>query len=161
MTKQWQVSRRTVLRGLGTAIALPVLEAMKPALALAAARLIVVCPSNPVVSIGPILALPGLRQALQAARAPVVAVSPIVGGAPVKGPADRLLRGLGVEVSALGVAGLYRELAHGFVLDAVDAEAVPAVEALGMRVRAIDTIMRSPEIAAGVARAALDLAGLP
>lgn len=128
--------------------------------ALADADAILFAPSNPVVSIGPILAIPGVREALQAARAPVVAVSPIVGGAPVKGPADRLLRGLGVEVSALGVAGLYRELAGGFVLDAVDEALVPAVEALGLRVRALDTIMRTPEVAAEVARAALALAGL-
>ena len=129
--------------------------------ALDEADAILFAPSNPVVSIGPILALPGLRQALQAARGPVVAISPIVGGAPIKGPADRLLRGLGVEVSALGVAGLYRELAQGFVLDQVDADASPAVERLGLRVRAVDTIMRSPEIAAGVARAALGLAERP
>jgi len=128
---------------------------------LAEADAILFAPSNPVVSIGPILALPGLREALQAARAPVVAISPIVGGAPVKGPADRLLRGLGVEVSALGVAGLYRGLAQGFVLDAVDAEASPAVEKLGLRVRSLDTLMRTPEIAGRVARAALELAKLP
>ena len=83
-----------------------------------------------------------------------------MGGAPVKGPADRLLRGLGVEVSALGVAGLYRDLADGFVLDAVDEALLPAVEALGLRARALDTIMRTPEVAAEVARAALALAGL-
>ena len=83
------------------------------------------CPSNPIVSIGPILALRGVREALRAARAPVVAISPIVGGAPVKGPADRLLRGPGIEVSARGVAGLYRDCAQGFVLDARDARSRP------------------------------------
>jgi LPPG:FO 2-phospho-L-lactate transferase len=125
--------------------------------AIAAADAILVCPSNPVVSIGPILALRGLRDALRAARAPVVAVSPIVGGAPVKGPADRLLRAQGVEVSARGVAGLYRGLAQGFVLDARDAAQQADVESLGLRAVAVDTLMRTPEIAAGVARAALAL----
>jgi len=125
---------------------------------LAEADAILFAPSNPVVSIGPILAVQGMKDALRTSRAPVVAISPIVGGAPVKGPADRLLRGLGVEVSALGVAGLYREWVQGFVLDTVDADLVPAVEKLGLRVRAIDTLMRSPEIAEEVARAALELA---
>ncbi|HVN40522.1 MAG TPA: 2-phospho-L-lactate transferase [Myxococcota bacterium] len=125
--------------------------------AIRAADAILVCPSNPVVSIGPILALRRLREALRSARAPVVAVSPIVGGAPVKGPADRLLRAQGVEVSARGVAGMYRGLARGFVLDARDAAQQADVEALGLRAVAVDTLMRTPEIAAGVARAALAL----
>jgi LPPG:FO 2-phospho-L-lactate transferase len=125
--------------------------------ALADADAILFCPSNPVVSIGPILALRGLREALRAARAPIVAISPIVGGAPVKGPADRLLRAQGVEVSARGVAGLYRGLADGFVLDARDAAQLPDVEALGLRARAVDSLMRSPEIAANLARCALAL----
>ena len=125
--------------------------------AIRTADAILVCPSNPVVSIGPILALRGMREALRAACAPVVAVSPIVGGAPVKGPADRLLRAQGVEVSARGVAGMYRGLARGFVLDARDAAQHADVEALGLRAVAVDTLMRTPEIAAGVARAALAL----
>ena len=89
--------------------------------AIARADAILFCPSNPIVSIGPILAVPGIRDALLAARAPVVAISPIIGGAPVKGPADRLLRGLGHEVSARGVAALYGELLDGYVLDTRDA----------------------------------------
>jgi LPPG:FO 2-phospho-L-lactate transferase len=126
--------------------------------AIAAAQVVLVCPSNPIVSIGPILAVPGVRGALCEAGAPVVAVSPIVGGAPVKGPADRLLRGLGHEVSARGVAALYRDLAHGFVLDSRDADQLADVEALGLRARAVDSLMRSPEIAAQLARTALELA---
>jgi LPPG:FO 2-phospho-L-lactate transferase len=122
------------------------------------ARVIVICPSNPVVSIGPILAVPGVREAVERSPAPVVAISPIVGGAPIKGPADRLLRGIGREVSALGVAELYRGLADAFVLDTVDTALAPEIEALGMRARAIDTIMKTPAIAAGVARTALELA---
>ena len=90
--------------------------------AIAAADAILLCPSNPVVSIGPILAVPGVRDGAPRERArPSSAISPIVGGAPVKGPADRLLRGIGVEVSARGVAALYRGLAHGFVIDERDA----------------------------------------
>jgi LPPG:FO 2-phospho-L-lactate transferase len=127
--------------------------------AIAAAEVILVCPSNPVVSIGPILALPGLRDALARSAAPVVAVSPIVGGAPVKGPADRLLRGLGVEVSARGVARLYREWVQGFVIDERDAGQARDVEALGLRVRVVDTLMRDVGVATELARAALALAG--
>ena len=119
---------------------------------------LLVCPSNPVVSIGPILALPGVREAIAESRAPVVGVSPIVGGAPVKGPADRLLRGIGVEVSARGVAGLYRGLVGGFVIDRRDARQAPDVEALGIRAVAVDTIMRDRAAAARLARAALELA---
>jgi LPPG:FO 2-phospho-L-lactate transferase len=125
---------------------------------IAKARAILLCPSNPVVSIGPILAVPGVREALVAARAPVVAVSPIIAGAPVKGPADRLLRGIGVEVSARGVAGLYRGLARGFVLDARDEALAPEIEALGLRTAVVDTLMRDAAAATRVARTALDLA---
>lgn len=126
--------------------------------ALRGAARILVCPSNPVVSIGPILAVPGVREALAGSRAPVVAVSPIVAGAPVKGPADKLLRGVGAEVSARGVAALYRSWVHGFVLDARDAAQAADIEALGLRARAVDTLMRDAEAAARVAGAALALA---
>ncbi len=126
--------------------------------ALRGADCVLVCPSNPVVSIGPILALPGVRGAVADSRARVVGVSPIVGGAPIKGPADRLLRGIGAEVSALGVARLYRDWVHGFVIDERDAALAPEIEALGMRVATIDTIMRTPEVSAALARCALDLA---
>jgi len=126
--------------------------------AIAAADAVLVCPSNPIVSIGPILAVPGIRAALDAARAPIVAITPIVGGAPIKGPAAQLLRGVGVEVSARGVAGLYRDWIDGFVLDARDADQGADVEALGIAARATDTIMRNPEAAARLADAALALA---
>lgn len=129
-----------------------VLEALRDATG------ILVCPSNPVVSIGPIVAVPGVRDAIAASGAPVVAVSPIVGGAPVKGPADRLLRGIGVEVSARGVAGLYRGWVHGIVIDHRDAAQAAAIGALGLAVRATDTLMRSPEAAAALAGEALALA---
>jgi LPPG:FO 2-phospho-L-lactate transferase len=126
--------------------------------AIARAEVILLCPSNPIVSIGPILAVPGIREALLAARAPIVAISPIIGGAPVKGPADRLLRGLGHEVSARGVAALYGELLDGYVLDTRDASQLSDVLAGGVRARALDTLMRSPQIAAELARGALALA---
>lgn len=127
--------------------------------ALRSARTVLICPSNPVVSIGPILAVPGVRQAIAASGAPVVAVTPIVGGMPIKGPADRLLRGIGVEVSPCGVAGLYRGLAHGFVLDERDAGQEPDIAKLGLRTAVVDTIMRDDAGAARLAGAALQLAG--
>jgi LPPG:FO 2-phospho-L-lactate transferase len=126
--------------------------------AIAAADAILLCPSNPVVSIGPILAVRGVREAIVASRAPVVGISPIIGGAPVKGPADRLLRGIGVEVSARGVAGLYRGLAHGFVIDGRDAAQAREVEALGLACRVTETLMRDPETARALAETALGLA---
>ena len=122
------------------------------------ADVILLCPSNPVVSIGPILAVRGVREAIAASGAPVVGISPIIGGAPVKGPADRLLRGIGAEVSARGVAKLYRGLCHGFVIDERDAAQARDVEALGLACRTTDTLMRDPEIAAALARTALELA---
>jgi len=91
--------------------------------------------------------------------APVVAVSPIVGGAPVKGPADRLLRGLGTEVSARGVAKWYQGLIDGLVIDQRDAGLAGDIEAMGIPTRVLDTLMTTPEISASVARAALSLAG--
>jgi LPPG:FO 2-phospho-L-lactate transferase len=125
---------------------------------LSSARAILFCPSNPVVSIGPILAVPGVQEALVESGAPTVAISPIVAGQPVKGPADRLLRAVGVEVSARGVAGLYRSLLDGFVLDRRDAAQIPDVEKLGLRCAAVDTLMRTPEVAESLARTALALA---
>jgi LPPG:FO 2-phospho-L-lactate transferase len=110
--------------------------------ALAAADLVVLCPSNPVVSIGPILALPGMRKALAASRVPKIAVSPIVGGRALKGPADRMLYSLGHEVSATGVARMYEGLVDGMVIDRVDEEERSEIGALGMRVLATDAIMR-------------------
>jgi LPPG:FO 2-phospho-L-lactate transferase len=126
--------------------------------AIAAADLILVCPSNPVVSIGPILAVPALRRAIEAARAPVVAISPIVGGKPLKGPADRLLRGIGAEVSARGVAALYRDWVNGFVLDSRDTTQAADVEALGLRAHVTDTIMRDADAAARLATETLAFA---
>jgi LPPG:FO 2-phospho-L-lactate transferase len=126
--------------------------------AIAAARTLLVCPSNPVVSIGPILAVQGVRDAIEASPAPVVAVSPIVGGAPVKGPADRLLRGLGREVSARGIAEWYTGLIGGIVIDERDAALAEPIEALGVRCAVVDTIMRDVGVAAALAETTLSLA---
>ncbi len=128
--------------------------------AIAAADCVVICPSNPVVSIDPILAVPGIRDAVQSRRSVVVAISPIVGGAPLRGMADRLLPVVGVEVSAAGVAQHYGSvLMEGFVIDEVDRDAASEIESLGLRVAVTDTIMVDDDAAESLARAALDLAG--
>jgi len=106
------------------------------------AEAIVFCPSNPVVSIGPILGVPGMRERIRAASAPKVAVSPIVGGHALRGPADRMLGSLDVEVSPFGVASLYQELLDGIVIDRSDEQTRERIEALGMRVLVTDAVMR-------------------
>jgi LPPG:FO 2-phospho-L-lactate transferase len=142
--------RRVRFEGVERARAAPgVLEAI------AAASGVVLCPSNPVVSIAPILAVPGVRDAILAAPCRVVAVTPIIGGAPVRGMADRLLPAWGAEVSARGVAGLYAGLADAFVLDAVDAGQARDVADLGLEPVVVPTLMRSVEDAAALAKAAL------
>lgn len=124
--------------------------------AIAAAEAVLIAPSNPVVSVGPILALPGVREALRATRAPVAAVSPIVGGAAIKGPAVPLMRAVGLEPTALGVARAYADLLDAMVIDHADADLAPAVAALGLRVAVTDTIMRGPAEKAALARVALE-----
>jgi LPPG:FO 2-phospho-L-lactate transferase len=127
--------------------------------AIGSASLVVVAPSNPIVSIGPILAIAGIPKALAAARArgtPIVAVSGIVGGRALKGPADRMLASLGHEVSALGVARLYVGWVDTFVLDSTDSALAPAVEALGMRAVTTDTIMSDDAARARLAGDILD-----
>ena len=122
------------------------------------AQTILVCPSNPIVSIGPILAVPGIREALDASTAPIVAVSPIVGGAPIKGPAHTLLRAQGIEVSALGVAGFYRDWIDGFVFDELDRKSLSEIQALGLEACTLDTMMVNAEVSERVARASLGVA---
>ena len=122
------------------------------------AEVVVVCPSNPVISIAPILAVPGVRDALRARRADVVGVSPIVGGAPVRGPADRLLRGTGVEVSARGVAGLYEDFCGTFLIDEVDVEEASAIENLGVRAVPAPTLMTDLDAATTLAKLTLEAA---
>src|SRR3954452_4994643 len=130
--------------------------------ALDAADVIVVAPSNPIVSIGPVLALDGLPSAIATRRdagVPVVAVSGIVGGRALKGPADRMLATLGHEPSALGVARLYAGLIDAFMLDTVDATLAPAVEELGIRAVVTDTIMMDDDSRTRLANIVLAAAG--
>jgi LPPG:FO 2-phospho-L-lactate transferase len=126
--------------------------------AIAEAEVIVACPSNPVVSLGPILAVPGVRQLLVERRDRVVAVSPIVAGAALKGPADRLLIELGHESSATGVARLHAEWVGTMVVDEQDAGLVPAIAAAGVRPVVAPTVMTSPDVAAALCRVVLDAA---
>ncbi|MEM9134041.1 MAG: 2-phospho-L-lactate transferase [Actinomycetota bacterium] len=121
--------------------------------ALAQAERIVIAPSNPVVSIDPVLAVPGVRQAVAARRDDVVAVSPIVGGKALKGPADRLLTELGRDPSVVGVAEWYRDLIGTLFIDTVDAAEARRIEALGLRAVVTDTVMREPAITDALARA--------
>jgi LPPG:FO 2-phospho-L-lactate transferase len=119
------------------------------------AAAIILCPSNPIISIGPILAVPGIRSALVKTRAPVAAVSPIVGGRALKGPAARMMKSLGMHVSAYGVAEMYRDFASVFVLDRIDAAQAPKIEALGMRAVVTDTIMTGLARKKALARAVM------
>jgi len=106
-------------------------------------ELVIVCPSNPIVSIGAILGVRGVREALKQASGRRVAVSPIVAGYPIKGPADKLLRGLGFEVSAFSVAKLYADFLDLFVIDVADAAEKEKIEDLGIEVKVANTVMRS------------------
>ena len=124
--------------------------------AIDAADTILVCPSNPVISIGPILAVAGIRDALVARRDRVVGVSPIIAGAPVKGPADRLMDPLGIEVSCVGVARAYAEFCGTLVIDTNDAARRAEVEAAGLQVVVADTLMRDARVAAALAQHTLD-----
>ena len=129
------------------------------AAAISEASVVVVAPSNPIVSIGPMRTLPGVDELLAARRASVVAVSPIVGGAALKGPADRMMVELGHEASVVGVARLYRDIAATLVVDPADAHLASEVEAAGMRCVVQPSIMSDPVVGAALARAVLDAAG--
>ena len=109
------------------------------------AAVIVICPSNPLISIGPILAVPGIREALRKRRKDVVAVCPIVGGKSLKGPSDRMLAQLGFEVSASSVARMYQDICATFLVDSVDAGERRAIEALGMQAIVCSTVMHTLE----------------
>lgn len=142
---------RVILRGIESARPAPgVLEAIR------AADAIVIAPSNPLVSIGPILALRGVREALTAQRDRTVAISPIVAGAALKGPADRMLIELGHDPSVVGVARLYRDIAAILVIDDADRDRVAEVEAEGIRGLVTDTIMSKPGVTEAMARSVLD-----
>jgi LPPG:FO 2-phospho-L-lactate transferase len=120
------------------------------------AEKVIVCPSNPIVSIGTILAVKGVRDALRHTGAKKVAISPIIAGAPVKGPADKLMRGLGFEVSAFSVAKLYSDFLDAFVLDVADSGEKERIEELGIEVKVTNTIMKSLKDKVELARAVLE-----
>jgi len=124
--------------------------------AITGSDLVVVCPSNPIVSIGTILSVKGIREALRKTGARKVAVTPIVAGAPIKGPADKLLKSRGAEVSAFGVAKLYADFLDTFVIDTADFAEKARIEELGVEVKVADTIMRSLEEKVALAKAALE-----
>jgi LPPG:FO 2-phospho-L-lactate transferase len=127
--------------------------------AIKTADLVLICPSNPLVSIGPLLAVPGIRDAVEARRRDTVAVSPIVAGAALKGPADRMMAELGFESSVVGVARLYRELAATLVIDQADAHLAGDVEKAGMGCVVAPTVMRGMAESVALARTVLGAAG--
>ncbi|MBZ5527835.1 MAG: 2-phospho-L-lactate transferase [Acidobacteriia bacterium] len=157
--QEYLVKRRAepVVRGIhfeNVEIAAPapgVLEAIR------GARRIIICPSNPLISIGPILAVRGVREELQARKKDVIAVCPIVGGKSLKGPSDRMLAQLGYEASARGVARLYADFTGIFVIDGEDKSQAEAIRALGMDVAVMPTVMKTPAQKRRLARALLAL----
>jgi LPPG:FO 2-phospho-L-lactate transferase len=128
--------------------------------ALADAAAIIIAPSNPLISIGPILAVPGIRDALLDRRVPCVAVSPIVGGQALRGPAAHMMRTLGHEPSPVGVADIYDGLIDAMVIDQIDAELATDLERRGLSVHATDTIMRDAKARQHLANVALEVAGI-
>jgi LPPG:FO 2-phospho-L-lactate transferase len=128
--------------------------------AIASAAVVIIAPSNPFVSVGPILAVPGVREALEQTDADRVAISPIIAGEVVKGPAAKMLRSLGHEVSALAVARIYRGLIDTFVIDEQDRALASAAEQLGMRCAVTDTMMTSDQRKAELAADTLAAAGI-
>ncbi len=129
--------------------------------ALAAARVVLIAPSNPSISIGPILRVPGMRDLVGAARERTVAISPLIGGRAVKGPTVELMRAEGARPDALGVAERYRDVASGFVLDTADQVLAPAIAALGYRIAIRPTMLDSADSARQVASAAVNLLRQP
>jgi len=119
---------------------------------------VIVAPSNPLVSIGPILALRGMRYALKTSKARIVAVSPIIRGSAIRGPADRMMQALKLAVSAFGVAQMYQDFLDGFVLDTLDKDQKPRVEGLGLKVVATNSLMKSLQDKENLAKVCLDLA---
>jgi LPPG:FO 2-phospho-L-lactate transferase len=120
------------------------------------AELVIVCPSNPIVSIGTILAVKGVRDTLRKTNAKKIAISPIIAGAPIKGPADKLLKGLGLEVSAYSVAKLYADFLDTFILDTADSAEKDKIEKLGIEVKVTNTIMRTLEDKIQLAKTVLE-----
>ena len=136
-------------------------EAARPAPgvleAISEATRIIICPSNPLISIGPILAVPGIREQLRARKQDVFAVCPIVGGRSLKGPSDKMLTQLGYEATALGVAKLYADFTGTFVIDAADKGQAKAISELGIKVELLPTIMKTSPQKRKLAQALLKL----
>ena len=124
--------------------------------AINSAERVIVCPSNPLLSIGPILSVQAIKDALKRTRAYVVGASPIVGGKAVKGPADRIMSSLGLEASAYGVAKFYADFLDHIVIDRADAHLSARIERLGPRVTVMDTMMKSVENAVSLAAKLMD-----
>jgi LPPG:FO 2-phospho-L-lactate transferase len=122
------------------------------------AEVVIICPSNPIVSIGTILSIDEIRDALRKTTARVVGISPIVDGAPIKGPADKILRGLGLEVSAFGIAKLYSDFLDTFIIDNLDINEKHRIENLGIRVKTTNTIMKTLEDKVNLAKIVLEIA---
>ncbi len=141
---------KVVFRNIENALPAPgVIDAIK------AARVIILCPSNPIISIGPILNVKGIGEALRAAGAKVIGISPLIGGMPLKGPADKLMRGLGLEVSSAGVARLYGDFLDVMVIDREDAREAGKISGMGIRPVVLDTLMSDRGKAARLASAVL------
>jgi LPPG:FO 2-phospho-L-lactate transferase len=119
------------------------------------ARLIILCPSNPIISIGPILNIKGIGEALRAAQGKIIAISPLIGGVPLKGPADKLMRGLGLEVSSAQIARLYRDFLDVMVIDGEDALEAERISEMGIKPLVLDTLMSDSDKAARLASAVL------
>jgi LPPG:FO 2-phospho-L-lactate transferase len=160
--QEYFVKRRA--RGAVEAIELRGIEDAQPAegvtAAITGAAAVILAPSNPFVSLGPILQLRGVREALRSVRARVAAISPIVGGRTIKGPADAMMRGLGHEVSPLGVARLYQDFIGTFVVDQIDRRYVESIQQLGLKAVSTDTIMSTPAKAARLADMVLSTIGV-
>jgi LPPG:FO 2-phospho-L-lactate transferase len=158
--QEWWVRWRASMPG--HQIALVGIEQSAPAPgvldAVAAADVVLLPPSNPVVSIGPILSVPGIRDAVRESAAPVVGVSPIIGGKPVRGMADACLSAIGVETSAAAVAAMYADVLDGWLLDTSDEASIPAVEEHGVRAGAMPLLMRDEDSTRAIAAAAVQLA---
>jgi LPPG:FO 2-phospho-L-lactate transferase len=124
------------------------------------AERIVICPSNPILSIAPILSIPGVRDGLKYSDAYVVGISPIVGGKAVKGPADCIMASMGLEVSASGVARLYKDCLDHFIIDEVDAAQKIAIQKIGMKATITRTLMKNIDDSVRLARTVLEADGV-
>jgi len=120
---------------------------------------IIICPSNPIVSIGAILAVKGIRSALRKSRAKIVGISPLVGGKTIKGPADKMMKSLGVEPTAFGVSRYYRDFLDTLIIDTVDRKLAPRIESLGIKAVVVPSLMKTMSDKVRLARVAMSELG--